>query len=283
MSRSHCNRVRYLCLPKTPKRAGGSVNSSVPNVRRASTFPSTLRHGNCGIDADGRDCCEGHAQDPEQSYSFLEQFFPTRNGDDPVLGSVPPAAGHLGPPSYPRRRESNPTPTTRRPQPPKDAAAPAAERPVKRGVVAAVLLRLPLLAGDRQAEGGLKLDAMPEEPTDVSFTQVCGRASEDGGELSTVEKVIVSGGRTEVAEHENFGDAVVQLSHEDLLVKEKGFARKWSTQRRRRASDAPKRNYLRETRHHSTAAASALFNSRETFCAADLAGDSQTTRVRSSA
>jgi uncharacterized glyoxalase superfamily protein PhnB len=52
--------------------------------------------------------------------------------------------------------------------------------------------------------------------------QVRRGAPKEGGELATVEQVITSGARAEVAEHEILSHAVMKLSHEDLLVKEKG-------------------------------------------------------------
>jgi hypothetical protein len=70
-----------------------------------------------------------------------------------------------------------------------------------------------------EVEGTWKIWAHP---------QLGGRASEEGGELAAVEKIVTCGGGAEVAEDEVLGHAVVRLSHEELAVKEKRFTREGS-------------------------------------------------------
>jgi hypothetical protein len=67
----------------------------------------------------------------------------------------------------------------------------------------------------------LDLDAVQEELSDLHFPQLGGRASKGGGELASVEEIIACGGGADVAEDEILGHAVVKLSPEKLLVKEK--------------------------------------------------------------
>jgi hypothetical protein len=52
----------------------------------------------------------------------------------------------------------------------------------------------------------------------MAFPVGTGRASEEGGELASVEEIVACGGVAEVAEDEVLGPAVVKLSHEELLV-----------------------------------------------------------------
>jgi hypothetical protein len=73
----------------------------------------------------------------------------------------------------------------------------------------------------------LDLDGVTKVLADLGFPQLGGRASEEGGELAAVEEIMAGGGRAEIAEDEILGPAVMTLSHEKLLVKEKkGSTRK---------------------------------------------------------
>jgi hypothetical protein len=67
----------------------------------------------------------------------------------------------------------------------------------------------------------LDLDEVEGDLADLGFPQLGGRASEEGGELAVVGEIVTCGGGAEIAEDEVLGRAVVKLSQEALLVKEK--------------------------------------------------------------
>ena len=67
----------------------------------------------------------------------------------------------------------------------------------------------------------LDLDAEEEELADLGFPNFDGRTSKESGELATGEEVVACGAGAEIAKDEVLGHAVVKLSPEKLLVKEK--------------------------------------------------------------